>query len=147
MVSLKDFPTLDKPTDSLKVTDPKTGETGYRVGLEVFHQLHCLNLLRMSTYPNAYNESSWALINRVHIGTFLFMPPHLVVKANKRIDHCIEVLRVNLMCMADVNVFTFHEMPGKEGYWPDYESNHVCRNFDKIKDWAYENAVPEEEGV
>ena len=36
MVSLKDFPTLDKPSDSLKVTDPKTGETGYRVGLEVF---------------------------------------------------------------------------------------------------------------
>ena len=60
-------------------------------------------------------------------------------------DHCIEILRINLMCYADVNVFTFHEAPGREGlgYLPDYESQHVCRNFDRIKEWAYEHAVPD----
>lgn len=56
MVSLEDFPKLKKPSNSLKVTDPKTGETGYRVGLGVFHQLQCLNLLRMSTYPTHYSK-------------------------------------------------------------------------------------------
>lgn len=77
MVSMEDFPKLQKPADSLKVTDPKTGETGYRVGVEVFHQLHCLNLLRMSTYPDYYPKIWWSDTNdkpekvRAHLGAFI----------------------------------------------------------------------------
>ncbi|KAF1850790.1 uncharacterized protein K460DRAFT_361559, partial [Cucurbitaria berberidis CBS 394.84] len=76
MVSKSDFPKLQKPADSLQVTDPRTGETGYRVGLEVFHQLHCLNLLRMSTYPEYYPKIWWSDTNdepqrvRAHLGMF-----------------------------------------------------------------------------
>ncbi|KAJ4364702.1 hypothetical protein N0V83_009299 [Neocucurbitaria cava] len=58
----------------------------------------------------------------------------------------MQILRMNLMCLSDINVFTFHKLPGeraKEGYWPDYESHHVCRNFDAIKQWANDNAMPE----
>lgn len=74
MVSLADFPKLQKPADAMQVTDPRTGETGYRVGLEVFHQLHCLNLLRMSTYPEYYTKLWWSDTNdkpekvRAHLG-------------------------------------------------------------------------------
>lgn len=66
-------------------------------------------------------------------------------RANECPDHCIEILRMNLMCFSDVNVFTFHPRAGVEGYWPDYESHHVCRNFEKVKKWANENAVPYED--
>jgi hypothetical protein len=148
-----DFPKLQKPEDSLKVTNPKTGETGYRVGLEVFHQLHCLNLLRMATYPNYYPKVSWSDMNdkpetvRSHLGTFivycLFASTEQQLTTNK--DHCIEILRMNLMCLSDVNVFTFHDTPGRKGAWPDYESHHVCRNFDQIKQWANDNAMPYED--
>ena len=131
MISASDFPKLQKPADAMQVTDPRTGETGYRVGLEVFHQLHCLNLLRMSTYPDYYPKLWWSDTND---------KPE---KVRAHLDHCIEILRMNLMCLSDVNVFTFHKQPGKEGYWPDYESHHVCRNFEKIKDWANANAMPE----
>ncbi|KAF9693206.1 hypothetical protein EKO04_008734 [Ascochyta lentis] len=136
MVSKSDFPKLNKPDDAMQVTDPNTGETGYRVGVEVFHQLHCLNLLRMSTYPDHYKSISWSDTNDT---------PE---KVREHLDHCIEILRINLMCLSDVNVFTFHPTsePGKQGmggYWPDYESEHVCRNFDHIKDWARANAVPD----
>ncbi|CAN9343053.1 unnamed protein product [Alternaria alternata] len=131
MVSMEDFPKLQKPVDALQVVDPKTGETGYRVGLEVFHQLHCLNLLRMSTYPDYYPKLWWSDTND---------KPE---KVRAHLDHCIEILRMNLMCLSDVNVFTFHPQEGKKGYWPDYESNHVCRNFEKIKDWANDNAMPD----
>ena len=78
MVSMDDFPKLQKPEDSLKVTNPKTGETGYRVGLEVFHQLHCLNLLRMATYPDYYTKVEWSDTNdkpevvRAHLGIWMF---------------------------------------------------------------------------
>jgi len=50
---------------------------------------------------------------------------------------------MNLMCFTDVNVFTFHPREGKEGYWPDYESHHVCRDFERVRKWAVENAVPD----
>lgn len=42
------------PEYSLKVDHPVTGEEGYRVGMEVFHHLHCLNLLRKVTYKEYY---------------------------------------------------------------------------------------------
>jgi hypothetical protein len=42
--------------DSLKITHPKTGVEGYRIGIEVFHQLHCLNLLRQSSFPDYYSH-------------------------------------------------------------------------------------------
>lgn len=153
MVSMEDFPKLQKPADSLKVTDPKTGETGYRVGLEVFHQLHCLNLLRMSTYPDYYPKIWWSDTNdkpekvRAHLGKSPFFAryspkPCLLTCL---VDHCIEILRMNLMCLSDVNVFTFHDVPGRKGPWPDYESHHVCRNFEKIKQWANDNAMPYED--
>lgn len=76
MVSEIDFPKLDMPADAMRVTDPRSGETGYRVGLEVFHQLHCLNLLRMSTYPEYYTKLWWSDTNdkpervRGHLGTY-----------------------------------------------------------------------------
>jgi hypothetical protein len=129
MVSMEDFLKLQKLADSLKVTDLRTGETGYRVGLEVSHQLHCLNLLRMATYPD-YPKVLWSDTND--------NPEN--VRAH--LDHCIEILRMNLMCLSDVNVFTFHDVPGKEGAWPNYESHHVCRNFDNIKKWANDIAIP-----
>ena len=44
------------PTSSLKAKHPKTGAEGYRVGLEVFHQLHCLNLLRQVSFKDHYMQ-------------------------------------------------------------------------------------------
>lgn len=93
MVSFSDFPKLRKPSSAMTVTDPKTGKTGYRVGLEVFHQLHCLNLLRMATYPEYYTKLWWSDTNdkpervRGHLGTFhhltiLTIPIDVEVEAN-----------------------------------------------------------------
>ncbi|KAF1949551.1 hypothetical protein CC80DRAFT_540239 [Byssothecium circinans] len=123
MISTDDFPKLQKPADSLKVTDSKTGETGYRVGLEVFHQLQCLNILRLASYPEFASKLKGQ-------------------DDRASLDECIEILRMNLMCQADVSVFTYHSMSGKKDAVADYESQHVCRNFDKIKQWANENAMP-----
>ncbi|KAF1912993.1 hypothetical protein BDU57DRAFT_589758 [Ampelomyces quisqualis] len=132
-VPIADFPKLSKPPTALRVADPVTGRPGYRVGLEVFHQLHCLNLLRMSTYPEHYTELWQSDTNGE------------AEKVRAHLDHCVETLRMNLMCMADVNVFTFHPVEGGEGYRPDYESAHVCRNFEGIRKWAVEHAVPDQD--
>lgn len=53
-ISKADIHKLGMPDTSLKVDNPQTGEEGYRVGIEVFHQLHCINLLRRVTYKDYY---------------------------------------------------------------------------------------------
>jgi hypothetical protein len=56
------------------------------------------------------------------------------------LNHCIEMLRMNLMCHADVGVITFHELEGK-GMWPDFSSYHVCRDYDAVRTWAVDRVV------
>lgn len=56
MITPEELKRIDMPESSLKVKHPKTGVEGYRVGLEVFHQLHCINLLRQVTYKDYYIE-------------------------------------------------------------------------------------------
>ncbi|KAF4953770.1 hypothetical protein FGADI_5763 [Fusarium gaditjirri] len=96
MISQAELDKLGLDPKSLKVKDPKTGHTGYRVGIQVFHQLHY---------------------------------------------HCIEILRNNIMCQSDTGVFAFKYYDGYDGHWPDFSTLHTCRNFDAIRDWAFEHAV------
>lgn len=60
MISEEELDRLGLPKNSLKVTDPATGKEGYRAAVEVFHQLHCLNLLRQflhrDYYKNIYSD-------------------------------------------------------------------------------------------
>jgi hypothetical protein len=67
------------------------------------------------------------------------------------VDHCIETLRLSLMCQADIGVFTYRRFPEyglDEGdFWPDFSSMHVCRNFDTIRTWAIEHAVAFDQNV
>ena len=115
-------------TSSLLVNHPRTGEEGFRVGMEVFHQLHCLNLLRRVTYKDYYEPLG---------GEFAKGPEAL----QKHTDHCLEVLRTNLQCNADVGVFTLYLVDGDPLAWPQLNSKHVCRNFEGVRQWALENSV------
>lgn len=56
MISQEELDRLGLPKNSLKVTDPATGKEGYRAAVEVFHQLHCLNLLRQAIYKDYYKD-------------------------------------------------------------------------------------------
>ncbi|KAF7548011.1 hypothetical protein G7Z17_g7345 [Cylindrodendrum hubeiense] len=113
---------------SLKVEDPRTGKEGYRAGIQVFHQLHCLNLLRQDSYKEYYSH---------HGGDIEVEAEDL----RGHLDHCIEILRIALMCQSDIGVYTFKYYEGFEGHWPDFSTLHTCRNFDAIRDWAFENAA------
>lgn len=56
-------------------TSPVPGdETNYITMLDVYHQLHCLNLIRRSLYPERYHGQMWTGIIYVdmephHLGT------------------------------------------------------------------------------
>lgn len=57
MITPSELDRLGLDPNSLTVKDPKTGKEGYRVGIQVFHQLHCLNLLRQETYSEYYSHT------------------------------------------------------------------------------------------
>lgn len=81
-------------------------------------------------------------------------PPFLIAHAERLsidglltqlLDHCIEAIRINLMCTADIGIFTFREYPEygyeKDDFWPDFSTLHTCRNFDTIHQWAIDHTV------
>ncbi|KAI0902254.1 hypothetical protein F4806DRAFT_31179 [Annulohypoxylon nitens] len=116
------------PDSALAITDPN-GKPGYRVAVEVFHQLHCLNLLRQNVYKDYYAPLG---------GDTSAPPPDLT----GHLDHCIDALRQFVMCQGDIGVFSFH-FPFNDGDpWPNYSTPHTCRNFDSIRQWAVDHTVP-----
>ncbi|OSX61512.1 hypothetical protein POSPLADRAFT_1034133 [Postia placenta MAD-698-R-SB12] len=93
--------------------------------LEVVHQLHCL------TYPgqHASSEEDPGLF-REHIGdTYI---------SRGSGDHCIEMLRQQIMCVGDVGVITFYWVEGHTQPYPDFNTMHRCRDFEKILAWRDE---------
>jgi len=128
MITKDELKKVQMPESHLKVTDPKTGAEGWRVGLEVFHQLHCINLLRQFTYKDHYQPLGGDLGEDA-------------AEVRMHLDHCLEILRMNVQCNADIGVFTLYLLPGDPLPWPELNSWHTCRNFDKVRDWAMENSV------
>ncbi|KAG1758120.1 hypothetical protein EDD22DRAFT_912318 [Suillus occidentalis] len=96
-----------------KVKYPAKFGGGFMATIEVYHQLHCLY------YGHADNTT----VDRMHL------------------DHCIEMIRKNIMCNADVTMITWDWVQGHKDPWPDFNTRHQCRNYEKIMDWAVKHAV------
>ncbi|EME81790.1 uncharacterized protein MYCFIDRAFT_215482 [Pseudocercospora fijiensis CIRAD86] len=102
--------------------------------LNVFHELHCLNMIRQYTYRDSYDYSD----------VTAFRAPEEIVRGH--IDHCIETLRKQLMCTSDVTPMIFIKDASRPtGMKPDFNLQRKCRNYHQIQQWALRNrAEPEE---
>ncbi|KAL8667705.1 MAG: hypothetical protein Q9202_000560 [Teloschistes flavicans] len=60
--------------------------------------------------------------------------------------HCIEMLRQFVMCHADVGIITHRWVQGHPRPYPDFNTWHMCRDFEGVLAWTKERAVKEEEG-
>lgn len=111
------------------------GTTGYIAGVEVFHHLHCLNVLRQYTWKDSYPDDM--------IPSLFKLNTPVVARAHA--DHCIDTLRQALMCAADVTpylVYKAEPAPGSHvAAREDFQAYHKCRNFDHLLDWIKENGV------
>jgi hypothetical protein len=105
-------------------TTPFTnGSSHYIVELDVFHQLHCLNMLRKLVYPSVYkmdltSDSEKAADNIFHM------------------EHCYEQLRQSLQCSSDISTIFWEWSEKKQKMFGNVKTTHTCRNFEKIRDWA-----------
>jgi len=96
-------------------------------GLDVFHQLHCLDRIRQALHPDYYTDPDGHTVNQLHT------------------DHCIDYLRQTIMCHGDMTPVHVHHWESVDRWSPDFESTHTCRNFDKLLRWSLERLRPESE--
>uniref|UniRef100_A0A093UMG9 Uncharacterized protein n=1 Tax=Talaromyces marneffei PM1 TaxID=1077442 RepID=A0A093UMG9_TALMA len=110
------------PNNSIPVAKTDTSI----VGLDVFHQLHCLNALRKNLRPERYEgRSDKSKIKDVAVGI-------------EHLDHCVESLRQSLICTADLSPVRW-EWTAK-GY-ATTTTAHICRNWKMITDWAESHKI------
>ncbi|PYH40701.1 oxidase ustYa family protein [Aspergillus saccharolyticus JOP 1030-1] len=131
-VSAEDMLRLNKPLTQVKVAE--TEGDGYAAGIEVFHQLHCVNLVRQYTYydyyanldnkPAEFHDSKETL--RLHV------------------DHCIDLLRQVIQCGGDVGVVTRSWVKGRRISYPDFNVWHKCRKLDPILRYSEANDIDTE---
>ncbi|KAI1653718.1 hypothetical protein F4813DRAFT_393483 [Daldinia decipiens] len=123
---------IGKSRVAVKYPESQGGQ--YDVGIEVFHHMHCLNIIRQYTYKEYYFRAE----NR----PLSFTDSEPIIRAH--LDHCIEMLREALLCHGDVGIITYNWVH-PWGIYPDFSTQHKCRRLDKIVAWADKHALPAED--
>lgn len=91
--------------------------------VEVFHQLHCLDMLRME-------------IHGVLEPWYKKHSPHNIETRPGHLEHCIEYIRQSMMCRPSLDVLPFWTDPKTDQWHPVFNGTRTCADFTKIKDWA-----------
>lgn len=92
-------------------------------------------MLRQYSWPLDRFDPSW--------GEDLY-PSMLQDAATGRthVDHCIEALRLSLMCAGDITPVLFlHDKASPLGVRADFNIHHKCRAFDPLVDYVQRNGV------
>ncbi|KAJ7641907.1 hypothetical protein FB45DRAFT_901314 [Roridomyces roridus] len=114
-------------------TSPIPGDPGYYIAeLDVFHNLHCLNKVRMALDPDYYPDWRISTSNN-HIAT--------QKNATDHISHCVDWIRQSIMCHADTSVIVWQWAASLNETIVKGNVAHTCRKFDKITDWAKERLL------
>ncbi|KAI1020182.1 hypothetical protein LB503_006019 [Fusarium chuoi] len=108
------------------------GDNAYMAQIDMFHQIHCLNLLR---------HLAWAEYNRNGTAKKRFSDLHWI-----HVSHCTDILMQNLMCNGNFDIITFNWVETQSNPFPDFAVNHQCRDFDAIYEWQDKHSVPKEWG-
>ncbi|GLA89660.1 hypothetical protein AtubIFM56815_004148 [Aspergillus tubingensis] len=107
-------------------TMPLASEPGmYMVEIDVFHQLHCLHHL---------HKKAWGHDMGVNMSD-----PQEVEDFWTHLDHCSDSIRQNLMCSSDLSTIHWLWAEKDQTWEADGRVMHTCRDFEAIRDWAFEN--------
>ncbi|PMD64200.1 uncharacterized protein K444DRAFT_660561 [Hyaloscypha bicolor E] len=130
-------PRSEAPKSGLKPSqvqiNPKYGG-GFPANVEGLHHLHCLNLVRQSLYYNIdYYRAE---------GKGAFVNEDMIVRHH--VSHCLDIIRQQLMCTVDTGMLG-------QVWWDksfpkafvDFNTEHKCKNFDAVRQWAEERQLPE----
>ncbi|ETS85843.1 hypothetical protein PFICI_03868 [Pestalotiopsis fici W106-1] len=118
-IKAEDLKKIDRT--SVRLSDASGHLTEYYwSGLNVHHQIHCLKLLRQALYPDYYFKGNVKLQRHLE--------DHL--------DHCIDNIRLTLMCKADISLGSYDWVDNNRRPLTNFRSEHSCYNWDKVNNWA-----------
>ncbi|WEW55740.1 hypothetical protein PRK78_001173 [Emydomyces testavorans] len=104
------------------------GPDAYLAQTEVFHLLHCLDMLRKEiSYEHYYFPKYGKTPDAEH---------------NAHISHCIDILAQSIKCTSSTDVILFNWVEGWDQPFPDFTNKHVCKDFDALLEYVNENSVP-----
>ncbi|KAH8647914.1 hypothetical protein BX600DRAFT_518318 [Xylariales sp. PMI_506] len=104
------------------------------VQLDVFHQLHCLNSIRKTLYPERYRDKIEDYYTKTGERNYTSIDA-------KHYDHCIDSLRQSIMCHGDIATVYWRYNEVRRIPLPQLAVTHTCRDFDLIKEWALERQL------
>ncbi|KAH8703975.1 hypothetical protein BGW36DRAFT_355361 [Talaromyces proteolyticus] len=104
------------------------GEGVYYGVIDVFHQLHCLDILRRTAWPEYY-------------GDMRKNKKYTPIKWEDHLLHCTYVLMRSLTCHADMEVIIGQKFEGWPGLNLNFASTKQCRNFEEILEWKEANTI------
>lgn len=105
------------------------GDDAYMGQIDMFHQIHCLNLLRHQAWKGYDHNAT--------IHSEPYRPLHWL-----HVSHCTDILLKNILCAGSLDVVTYQWRESQQRPWPDFDVNHKCRRFEDIQAWQEEHAVP-----
>ncbi|KAJ7186492.1 hypothetical protein C8R46DRAFT_1206495 [Mycena filopes] len=94
-------------------------EGNHVIALELFHQLHCLDMIRQQSHPG----HNYTLLSKIHL------------------RHCIGAIRQALMCYADISPIVWQWSSRYNEAEQRDDILHTCRDFDKLRGWAQEHSL------
>ncbi|KAL0943571.1 uncharacterized protein CTRU02_201458 [Colletotrichum truncatum] len=117
------------PTVAVKIPEELGyGSDAYIAQTEVFHHLHCLDMLRREISYEHYYEAKEG-------------PKPGGAQHQAHIGHCFDILAQNLKCSGGVDMITFNWVKNWDQPFPDFMNHKVCRDFDALLEWVNENAM------
>ncbi|KAE8165405.1 hypothetical protein BDV40DRAFT_309171 [Aspergillus tamarii] len=117
------------PSAAVKIPEEHGyGNDAYIAQTEVFHLLHCLDMLRKEiSYDHYYFPRFGNHPDAEHVA---------------HISHCIDILAQAIKCSSSVDVILFNWVEGWDQPFPDFNNQHVCRDFETLLEYVTENSVP-----
>ncbi|TQV91040.1 hypothetical protein IF1G_10275 [Cordyceps javanica] len=111
----------DDELHALNQTSIPLGQGGGSMGMmAVFHELHCLKLVREAVFADHYHADK--------------SPAERAMLAGHT-DHCIDILRSASMCRADTAIFTYHWNDATRLPNPTWMQMHQCRDWESLEEW------------
>ncbi|KAI0516713.1 hypothetical protein F5B22DRAFT_176711 [Xylaria bambusicola] len=104
-------------------------------GVAVFHELHCLNILRVAYFASLDGTLA-------ELGGDDQEANHRT--SSHHIRHCFEYLRQSLICLADSNLEDMNYTARGISGW---QTERTCRNFEGLKTWADQWGITREEAL
>lgn len=104
----------------------------YLTQLDAFHQLHCLNEIRHHVYWDHFLAPKW--------GAYDAHTPHPLHWTH--VSHCLNTIRQNLMCSADLEMISGTWMVGQDYSFPDFSLQKKCKDFGQLQEYQERERVP-----